>query len=41
VLGLSDSAFLVALLALAALMFTGLVTRGLAKASSTRRHAGS
>jgi hypothetical protein len=41
VLGLSDSAFLVALLVLAALMFTGLLTRGLAKASWTRRHAGS
>jgi hypothetical protein len=41
VLGLSDSAFLFALLALAALLFTGLLTRGLAKASGTRRHAGS
>jgi hypothetical protein len=41
VLGLSDSAFLVALLVFAALMFTGLLTRGLAKASWTRRHAGS
>jgi hypothetical protein len=41
VLGLSDSAFLFALLALAALLFTGLLTRGLAKASGTRWHAGS
>jgi hypothetical protein len=41
VLGLSDSAFLVVLLVLAALMFTGLLTRGLAKASWMRRHAGS
>jgi hypothetical protein len=40
VLGLSDSAFLFALLALAGLVFTGLLTRGLAKASGTRRHAG-
>ena len=40
-LGLSDTAFLVALMALAALLFTGLLTRGLAKASSTRWHAGS
>jgi hypothetical protein len=40
VLGLSDSAFLFALLALAALFFTGLLTRGLAKASGTPRHAG-
>jgi hypothetical protein len=41
VLGLSDSAFLVVLLVLAALMFTGLLTRGLARASWMRRHAGS
>jgi len=41
ILGLSDSAFLFALLALAALLFTGLLTRGLAKASGTRWHAGS
>jgi hypothetical protein len=41
ILGLSDSAFLFALLALAALCFTGLLSRGLAKASGTRRHAGS
>ena len=40
-LGLSDTEFLVALMALAALLFTGLLTRGLAKASSTRWHAGS
>jgi hypothetical protein len=41
VLGLSDSAFLFALLALAALLFTGLLTRGLTRASGTRWHAGS
>jgi hypothetical protein len=41
VLGLSDSVFLFALLGLAALYFTGLLTRGLAKASGTRWHAGS
>jgi hypothetical protein len=41
VLGLSNSVFLLALLALAALFFTGLLTRGLAKASGTRWHAGS
>ncbi|HWX96585.1 MAG TPA: hypothetical protein VNZ01_07000 [Solirubrobacteraceae bacterium] len=41
VLGLSDSAFLAALLAFAALLFTGLLTRGLARASWTRWHAGS
>ncbi|HEV2922622.1 MAG TPA: hypothetical protein VGW98_01195 [Solirubrobacteraceae bacterium] len=40
VLGLSDSAFLLALLALAALLFTGLLTRGLTRASGTRWHAG-
>jgi hypothetical protein len=40
-LGLSDSAFLFALLALTALLFTGLLTRGLTKASGTRGHAGS
>jgi hypothetical protein len=39
-LGLSDSAFLFALLALTALLFTGLLTRGLTKASGTRGHAG-
>lgn len=41
VLGLSDAAFLVVLLSLAALFFTGLLTRGLAKASWARWHAGS
>jgi hypothetical protein len=41
VLGLSDSAFLFTLLALAALLFTGLLTRGLTRASGTRWHAGS
>jgi hypothetical protein len=41
VLGLSDSVFLFALLALTALLFTGLLTRGLTKASGTRGHAGS
>lgn len=41
VLGLSDSAFLFVLLALAALLFTGLLTRGLTRASGTRWHAGS
>jgi cobalamin biosynthesis Mg chelatase CobN len=41
VLGLSPAAFLVVLLALAALVFTGLLTRGLAKPSGTREHAGS
>ncbi|HEV7586382.1 MAG TPA: hypothetical protein VGO14_11445 [Solirubrobacteraceae bacterium] len=41
VLGLSDTAFLVVLLALGALVFTGLLTRGLAKQSGTRGHAGS
>jgi hypothetical protein len=40
VFGLSDSVFLFALLALAALLFTGLLTRGLTKASGTRWHAG-
>jgi hypothetical protein len=40
-LGLSDSAFLFALLALTALVFTGLLTRGLTKASGTRWHADS
>jgi hypothetical protein len=40
ILGLSDSVFLFALLALAALLFTGLLTRGLAKASGARWHAG-
>jgi hypothetical protein len=41
VLGLSNTAFLVILLALGALVFTGLLTRGLAKPSGTRWHAGS
>ena len=41
VLGLSDSAFLFALLALAALLFTGLLTRGLTRASGTGWHADS
>jgi hypothetical protein len=41
VLGLSDTAFLVVLLALGALVFTGLLTRGLAKMGGTRGHAGS
>jgi hypothetical protein len=41
VLGLSNAAFLIVLLALGALLFTGLLTRGLAKASGARRHAGS
>jgi hypothetical protein len=41
VLGLSNTAFLVLLLALGALVFTGLLTRGLAKPSGTRWHAGS
>lgn len=41
VLGLSDTAFLVVLLALGALVFTGLLTRGLAKPSGMRGHAGS
>jgi hypothetical protein len=41
VLGLSNTAFLVVLLALGALVFTGLLTRGLAKPSGTRWHAGS
>jgi type IV secretion system protein TrbL len=41
VFGLSDSVFLFALLALTALLFTGLLTRGLTKASGTRGHAGS
>ena len=40
VLGLSDSAFLFALLALAALLATGLLTRGLARTRGTRWHAG-
>jgi hypothetical protein len=41
VLGLSNTAFLVVLLALGALVFTGLLTRGLAKPSGTSGHAGS
>jgi hypothetical protein len=41
VLGLSNTAFLVVLLALGALVFTGLLTRGLAKPGGTRGHAGS
>jgi hypothetical protein len=41
VLGLSDTGFLVVLLALGALVFTGMLTRGLAKPSGTRGHAGS
>lgn len=41
VLGLSDTAFLLVLLALGALVFCGLLTRGLAKPSGTRGHAGS
>jgi hypothetical protein len=40
VLGLSDSALLIALLAVAALFAAGLLTRGLARDAGTRWHAG-